>query len=69
MQNELGLDQFHSDAMFALPAEKKWQIYCSRTKVGHLFYAENDILSHKISDVAEQAFQLMHLLLTYQYSS
>ncbi|XP_064600215.1 disheveled-associated activator of morphogenesis 1-like [Liolophura sinensis] len=29
---ELGLDKPHRDALFNLPPEKKWQIYCSRKK-------------------------------------
>ena len=33
LQNELGLDEAHRDAMFSLPAAKKWQIYCSNKKV------------------------------------
>ncbi|KAK6997787.1 disheveled-associated activator of morphogenesis 1 [Biomphalaria glabrata] len=27
---ELGLDKTHRDALYGLPAEKKWQIYCSK---------------------------------------
>ncbi|CAL1531259.1 unnamed protein product [Lymnaea stagnalis] len=27
---ELGLDKAHRDALYGLPAEKKWQIYCSK---------------------------------------
>ncbi|XP_059163759.1 disheveled-associated activator of morphogenesis 2-like [Physella acuta] len=27
---ELGLDKAHRDALYSLPAEKKWQIYCSK---------------------------------------
>lgn len=34
MQDELDLTEKHREAMFALPAEKKWQIYCSKKKVG-----------------------------------
>ncbi|KAK2166761.1 hypothetical protein NP493_1306g00020 [Ridgeia piscesae] len=30
--DELGLDKVHREAMFDLPAEKKWQIYCSKKK-------------------------------------
>uniref|UniRef100_A0A3B4AWS7 Uncharacterized protein n=1 Tax=Periophthalmus magnuspinnatus TaxID=409849 RepID=A0A3B4AWS7_9GOBI len=30
--DELGLTEKHREAMFALPAEKKWQIYCSKKK-------------------------------------
>jgi len=33
VQDELGLDKIHRDAMFNLPPEKKWQIYCSKKKV------------------------------------
>lgn len=32
-QDELDLTEKHREAMFALPAEKKWQIYCSKKKV------------------------------------
>ncbi|KAK3092739.1 hypothetical protein FSP39_006760 [Pinctada imbricata] len=28
--NELGVDKPHRDALFSLPPEKKWQIYCSK---------------------------------------
>uniref|UniRef100_A0A8C3AH75 Dishevelled associated activator of morphogenesis 1b n=1 Tax=Cyclopterus lumpus TaxID=8103 RepID=A0A8C3AH75_CYCLU len=31
--DELDLSEKHREAMFALPAEKKWQIYCSKKKV------------------------------------
>ncbi|KAK3541982.1 hypothetical protein QTP86_009223 [Hemibagrus guttatus] len=30
--DELDLTEKHREAMFALPAEKKWQIYCSKKK-------------------------------------
>jgi len=33
VQDELGLDKTHRDAMFSLPPEKKWAIYCSKKKV------------------------------------
>ncbi len=33
LQDELDLDKPHQEAMFALPPEKKWQIYCSKKKV------------------------------------
>lgn len=33
LQDELDLTDKHREAMFALPAEKKWQIYCSKKKV------------------------------------
>uniref|UniRef100_A0A8D0ASH1 Dishevelled associated activator of morphogenesis 1b n=1 Tax=Sander lucioperca TaxID=283035 RepID=A0A8D0ASH1_SANLU len=32
LQDELDLSEKHREAMFALPAEKKWQIYCSKKK-------------------------------------
>uniref|UniRef100_A0A8C0UWX9 Dishevelled associated activator of morphosis 1 n=1 Tax=Cyanistes caeruleus TaxID=156563 RepID=A0A8C0UWX9_CYACU len=32
--DELDLTDKHREAMFALPAEKKWQIYCSKKKEG-----------------------------------
>uniref|UniRef100_A0A6D2X601 Dishevelled associated activator of morphogenesis 1b n=1 Tax=Takifugu rubripes TaxID=31033 RepID=A0A6D2X601_TAKRU len=32
VQDELDLTEKHREAMFALPAEKKWQIYCSKKK-------------------------------------
>lgn len=32
-QDELDLTDRNREAMFALPAEKKWQIYCSKKKV------------------------------------
>ncbi|NXM52043.1 DAAM1 protein, partial [Illadopsis cleaveri] len=32
LQDELDLTDKHREAMFALPAEKKWQIYCSKKK-------------------------------------
>uniref|UniRef100_A0AAZ3RZL5 Formin GTPase-binding domain-containing protein n=1 Tax=Oncorhynchus tshawytscha TaxID=74940 RepID=A0AAZ3RZL5_ONCTS len=31
--DELDLTEKHREAMFNLPAEKKWQIYCSKKKV------------------------------------
>uniref|UniRef100_A0A8C3K857 Dishevelled associated activator of morphogenesis 1 n=1 Tax=Calidris pygmaea TaxID=425635 RepID=A0A8C3K857_9CHAR len=34
--DELDLTDKHREAMFALPAEKKWQIYCSKKKVRDL---------------------------------
>lgn len=36
LQDELDLTEKHREAMFALPAEKKWQIYCSKKKVKRL---------------------------------
>ncbi|XP_023932602.1 disheveled-associated activator of morphogenesis 2-like [Lingula anatina] len=30
--DELDLDKAHRDAMFSLPPEKKWQIYCSKSR-------------------------------------
>uniref|UniRef100_A0A8C1I7T8 Dishevelled associated activator of morphogenesis 1a n=1 Tax=Cyprinus carpio TaxID=7962 RepID=A0A8C1I7T8_CYPCA len=33
--DELDLTEKHREAMFALPAEKKWQIYCSKKKVSY----------------------------------
>uniref|UniRef100_A0A8C9VGS7 Dishevelled associated activator of morphosis 2 n=1 Tax=Scleropages formosus TaxID=113540 RepID=A0A8C9VGS7_SCLFO len=33
LQDELDLTDRNREAMFALPAEKKWQIYCSKKKV------------------------------------
>ncbi|GFN76464.1 disheveled-associated activator of morphogenesis 2 [Plakobranchus ocellatus] len=33
---ELGLDKAHRDALYNLPAEKKWQIYCSKKTVSTL---------------------------------
>ncbi|XP_073682680.1 disheveled-associated activator of morphogenesis 2-like [Garra rufa] len=32
--DELDLTDKNREAMFALPAEKKWQIYCSKKKAG-----------------------------------
>lgn len=40
LQDELDLTDKHREAMFALPAEKKWQIYCSKKKVRDLLGAE-----------------------------
>lgn len=37
-QDELDLTEKHREAMFALPAEKKWQIYCSKKKVRTLLH-------------------------------
>lgn len=37
-QDELDLTDKHREAMFALPAEKKWQIYCSKKKVRYPLY-------------------------------
>lgn len=31
--DELGLERQHKEAMFAMPPEKKWQIYCSKKRV------------------------------------
>lgn len=33
LQDELDLTDKNREAMFALPPEKKWQIYCSKKKV------------------------------------
>lgn len=33
LQDELDLTDKNREAMFALPDEKKWQIYCSKKKV------------------------------------
>lgn len=33
LKAELGLDKAHRDALYSLPAEKKWQIYCSKKMV------------------------------------
>lgn len=33
LQDELDLTDKNREAMFALPNEKKWQIYCSKKKV------------------------------------
>lgn len=33
LQDELDLAEEHRANMFALPAEKKWQIYCSKKTV------------------------------------
>ncbi|RUS78389.1 hypothetical protein EGW08_013837, partial [Elysia chlorotica] len=33
---ELGLDKAHRDALYNLPPEKKWQIYCSKKAVSFL---------------------------------
>lgn len=39
LQDELDLTDKNREAMFALPNEKKWQIYCSKKKVsGSLAY-------------------------------
>ncbi|KAL3874321.1 hypothetical protein ACJMK2_037352 [Sinanodonta woodiana] len=38
---ELDLDKPHRDALFNLPPEKKWQIYCSKTQI--VSYNEEDI--------------------------
>lgn len=35
-QDELELSEEHREAMFSLPAEKKWQIYCSKKAVRSL---------------------------------
>lgn len=40
LQDELDLTDKHREAMFALPAEKKWQIYCSKKKVRDSLGAE-----------------------------
>lgn len=37
LQDELDLTEEHRANMFALPAEKKWQIYCSKKMVGKCF--------------------------------
>jgi len=37
LQDELDLTDKNREAMFALPPEKKWQIYCSKKKVLLLF--------------------------------
>uniref|UniRef100_A0A452QRH1 Dishevelled associated activator of morphosis 1 n=1 Tax=Ursus americanus TaxID=9643 RepID=A0A452QRH1_URSAM len=40
--DELDLTDKHREAMFALPAEKKWQIYCSKKKVTSVFFKEEE---------------------------
>lgn len=35
--------------MFALPAEKKWQIYCSKKKVSHALTMNCTVLDLKIT--------------------
>lgn len=39
LQDELDLTDKNREAMFALPDEKKWQIYCSKKKVRSEVYA------------------------------
>lgn len=39
LQDELDLTDKNREAMFALPDEKKWQIYCSKKKVSSEVYA------------------------------
>jgi hypothetical protein len=36
LQDELDLTDKNREAVFALPPEKKWQIYCSKKKVPSL---------------------------------
>ncbi|RXN08831.1 disheveled-associated activator of morphogenesis 1-like isoform X1 [Labeo rohita] len=40
--DELDLTEKHREAMFALPAEKKWQIYCSKKKRKSLLALEKE---------------------------
>ncbi|KTG32066.1 hypothetical protein cypCar_00008983, partial [Cyprinus carpio] len=40
--DELDLTEKHREAMFALPAEKKWQIYCSKKKRKSLLAMEKE---------------------------
>lgn len=47
LQDELDLTEKHREAMFALPAEKKWQIYCSKKKVRKI--SVSDTAHHSIS--------------------
>lgn len=49
VQDELDLTEKHREAMFALPAEKKWQIYCSKKKVGASLQLAADSLPFKIT--------------------
>ena len=48
MKEELDVDKPHRDALFSLPPEKKWQIYCSKIQVdfseGQIFTLELVIL-------------------------
>ncbi|MGH0185884.1 UNVERIFIED_CONTAM: hypothetical protein FKN15_019371 [Acipenser sinensis] len=41
--DELDLSDKHREAMFALPAEKKWQIYCSKKKLLKFVPEKSDI--------------------------
>lgn len=56
-QDELDLTDKHREAMFALPAEKKWQIYCSKKKVRCLFWLQ---LTGRLSFLVPIAFPFYH---------
>ena len=49
LQDELDLSEKHREAMFALPAEKKWQIYCSKKKVKDSLCIMSNISLHKVA--------------------
>uniref|UniRef100_A0A8D0PXB7 Formin GTPase-binding domain-containing protein n=3 Tax=Sus scrofa TaxID=9823 RepID=A0A8D0PXB7_PIG len=55
--DELDLTDKHREAMFALPAEKKWQIYCSKKKVRCLFWLQ---LTGRLSFLVPIAFPFYH---------
>ncbi|XDV42925.1 hypothetical protein PO909_011502 [Leuciscus waleckii] len=56
--DELDLSEKHREAMFGLPAEKKWQIYCSKKKVTRS-------ISNKVSAVDTHT----HTHITYPFTS
>jgi hypothetical protein len=42
LQEELDLTAPNKAAMLSLPSEKKWQIYCSRKKVGAFGWCDTE---------------------------
>lgn len=47
-QVELDLDKPHRDALYSLPPEKKWQIYCSKKRVSHLYTCVLSLLFYSV---------------------
>uniref|UniRef100_A0A8B9ZBL1 Dishevelled associated activator of morphogenesis 1 n=1 Tax=Anas platyrhynchos TaxID=8839 RepID=A0A8B9ZBL1_ANAPL len=52
--DELDLTDKHREAMFALPAEKKWQIYCSKKKVRDMSACQKSLIALEKEDEEER---------------
>lgn len=65
-QDELGLADEHRANMFALPAEKKWQIYCSKKMVWNHNFVHHGQLHVERSAHLEQSVVLLRDSLHFQ---